>query len=175
MVKPGKVAVAVVPAAVTAAVVVGMVVGLRPVPGNAHISGATQDPWAWQKPDANGMITYGDISSMPPPAGVTAAVSSAQALEAATSLQFGGLAGGEPRLTLRLAARFLGDEGPEAYRDRLAWFVEYPESPMILSGPPGLSNEGRATIMTGSCEFVIVIDATTAAPLTSEQVCRPRD
>lgn len=166
-------------AAATLIVATGVAIALRPRSGDVSVRSApvsTMDPWAWQKPDADGKITYHDIYSMPVPAGVTAArVSSDKALDVAKALQFGSLAGGEPRVTLRLASRLLDGKSTESYQNRLAWIVEYPDSPMILSGPPGLSEEQRAaTLANGVCEFVVVIDATTAEPLTSMQVCRRR-
>ena len=76
-------------------------------------------------------------------------------------------------MSLRLATRQLSAN--QGFADRLTWIIEYPNSPMLIFGPPGLADEQRAQMeQSGVCEFVVVVDANSAVALTAVQICRAK-
>jgi hypothetical protein len=161
---------------VTGALLWGIVTAVRATPGDVTSVASQVAPsktWAWRTPDAHGVVRYSDLITKPVPvAAMAAAISRENARTVADSLGFGGMAPGEPRISLRYATR-LPDAVPNGFQDRVAWIVEYPNSPMMVLGPPGLSEEDRRKMEeSGICDFVIVIDATTGKELASLQSCR---
>jgi hypothetical protein len=152
----------------TAAVLIVVAVALRSEPRAAVPSGS------FATADASGVMRFSDVVTRPVPAGVAAPkLSSGDALLVAHTLELDGFGSGEPRVSLRLATRQLGAN--EGFADRLTWVIEYPNSPMLIFGPPALSDEQRAQMeQSGLCEFVVVVDANTAVALTSVQVCQAK-
>jgi hypothetical protein len=163
-------AVAVASALATAIVLVGVVAALRANPAPAAPTGV------WAVPDADGLIRFSDVVTRPVPDGTAAPkLNQGDALLVAHRLDLDTFGSGEPRVTLRLASRPLTGDAKDGFQDRLSWIIEYPNSPMLLFGPPDLSQEQRAAMeQSGVCEFVVVVDANTAVALTSMQVCHPK-
>src|SRR5262245_44738284 len=152
----------------TAAVLIVVAATLRPSPRAAVAEGS------FATADASGVIRFSDVVTRPVPEGVAAPkLSSGDALLVAHTLELDTFGDGEPRVSLRLATRQLSTN--EGFADRLTWVIEYPNSPMLIFGPPGLSDQQRAQMeQSGRCEFVVVVDANTAVALTSVQVCQAK-
>ena len=161
---------------VTGGLLWGTVTAVGAAPGggiSAALQVAPSQTWAWRTPDADGVVRYSDLITKPVSvAAMAVGISRENARTIADSLGFGGMATGEPRISLRYATR-LPDAVPNGFQDRLAWILEYPNSPMMVLGPPNLSFEDRARMEQGGvCDFVIVIDAATGKELASLQSCR---
>jgi hypothetical protein len=151
------------------AMVVTSILDVRPDPLRRSVA----REWAWPLPDSHGVIFYESVTTTPAPTGHPApGVSDAEAVRI---LQTAGLARAtptKPRVTLRLATAPHGLDGGEGFTGRLAWIVEYPHQPLLLSGPPGLTDEGRLAIQhLAACEGVLVVDATDATVLASVAAC----
>ncbi len=157
----------------TFAIVWGIAMSLRITSGEAaYVQAAPSPTWIWRTPNADGEIRYGSLLTRPAP-GVVAAVSRDRAAAIAAH-DFGTMAPGEvPRISLRLATRLPGERG--GYENRLMWIVEYPNSPMMIFGPPGFTAEDRRIMEeSGVCELVVMIDAVTGEDLGALQTCRKR-
>lgn len=133
--------------------------------------------WVWPTPDARGRMVLGDMVTESPAPAVVAAYPATDALERAERGGWGHPAS-ETRVTLRVAT-FLDE-----YQGQLVWLIEYSNVTMILSGPPGLSEQDRAaTLKSGVCESVVVMAASVNSGtfrydrqynvLTELQVCWP--
>lgn len=123
--------------------------------GAASLRLAESVPWTWPTPDGSGRMVLDNLVTVDPAGGV-AAYPAGDALERARRADYQPRA--ETRVTLRRATYL------DHYRDRLVWLIEYARDPMYLGGPPWLSTQDRvATLHSGVCEFVLVMDASVDA------------
>lgn len=161
----------------TGALLWGVLTAVHPTGGFTPTAGSATPSrtWEWRTADAEGVIRYSDLVTTPAPpnAAVNAGVSREQAKSIAAGLQFGELAPGEPRISLRYATRRFSAEKVDGFEHRLVWILEYANSPIMVLGPPNLPAADRDAMERDAvCDFVIAIDARTGAAVASLQSCR---
>jgi hypothetical protein len=123
-------------------------------------------------PDDKEIVCAGlGVDSVPAPLTARPTVSAATALSAAGKLGFQatGQAADQPSVALRLVTT--GDFADASrtamsVKNRLAWVLTYHDSKAIYYGGTGPST-------SPNCDFIIVIDAKTAATMANFQVCPP--
>jgi hypothetical protein len=113
------------------------------------------------------------VRTLPAPPGLTAAVSLRVALANPDVAEFrdAGLAPGSPVAELRLVTN--GDQGANVEHPvtkRLAWVLTYHNStPIPLHG----RSASKSAPVPVSCDFTIIIDATTGSTIKTFQECHP--
>ena len=126
-------------------------------------------------------INYGTgLKTRPAPLNAVAAVAASRARSIAATHAITSLASATPIATLRLVdldPSMGSASGPSVnvVRNRLAWVMTYPNSEPQIYGPANLTAADRKALAAKTeCIFLVVVDASSGAPVDSEQVCRPK-
>jgi hypothetical protein len=126
-------------------------------------------------------INYGTgLKTRPAPRNAVAAVAASRARSIAATHAIKSLASVTPIATLRLVdldPSMGSASGPSVnvVRNRLAWVMTYPNSEPQIYGPANLTATDRKALAAKTeCIFLVVVDASSGAPVDSEQVCRPK-